>query len=183
MRQAPLHSRCPTRRASSGAAPRGFTLIELLVTLAVLAILATWAVPGLQAQAARQAVAAEVMRLKTALSLARNAAITRRTTVSVCPRPGATSTHCVLTDWSLPLVIVQGQAPGGDLTGTQTLRVLEGGGDPTITFSRNYPARYNALGRASGHNGTFRICGSQGNAARVIVSNFGRVRVESGAAC
>ncbi|WP_163558492.1 GspH/FimT family pseudopilin [Halomonas sp. NO4] len=162
---------------------RGFTLVELVITLAVMAILATWAVPSFQAQAARQEVVTEVMRLKTALALARNTAITRRTTISVCPRPSATSTSCDLTDWSLPLVVVQGQAPGGNLSATETLRVLEGSGGPAITFSRGYPVRYKSLGRASGHNGTFHVCGRHGNAASVIVSNFGRVRVENGADC
>ncbi|MGM0785633.1 MAG: GspH/FimT family pseudopilin [Pseudomonadota bacterium] len=157
----------------------GFTLIELVIALAVMAILATWAVPGLQAQAARQEVTSDVMRLKTALAMARNAAITRRTPIVVCPLDGSTSAGCSNgNDWTRPLLI----KPWND-AGAPALRILADGEVDSITYREDRPVRFTALGRASGYNGTFRICGRRGNAARVIVSNFGRVRVESGADC
>jgi type IV fimbrial biogenesis protein FimT len=155
----------------------GLTLIELVVAIAVLAILVTWAVPGFQTMTARNEVAAEVMRLKTALALARNTAVTRRTTIAVCPLPSPDGTTCTFVDWSHPLIVVDGQAPSGDLSGVDRLKVLEGSTGPSVTFNRDYPIRYQATGWARGHNGTFEICGRQGEGVKVIVSNMGRVRV------
>ncbi|MFY0992107.1 GspH/FimT family pseudopilin [Halomonas sp. C05BenzN] len=161
----------PCRRQS------GLTLIELIVAIAVLAILVTWAIPGFQSFAARNEVAAEVLRLKTALAMARNTAITRRTTIVVCPVASAEATHCDDSDWSLPLAVVEGQASGGNLAGAVLLKLLEGSDGPATTFNRDYPVRYQATGWSRGHNGTFTICGSDGEGVEVIVNNMGKVRV------
>ncbi|MDI5890435.1 GspH/FimT family pseudopilin [Halomonas rhizosphaerae] len=155
----------------------GLTLIELIVAIAVLAIMVTWAIPSFQRFSARNEVAAEVMRIKTALALARNTAVTRRTTISVCPRPTPSSTNCDFMDWAHPLVVVEGQVASGDLTDGELLKVLEGSDGPTVTFNRDYPVRYQATGWAKGHNGTFEICGSHGDGVKVIVNNMGRVRI------
>ncbi|MCK2185420.1 GspH/FimT family pseudopilin [Halomonas getboli] len=154
----------------------GFTLIELLVALAVLVIMATVAVPGFQRMMARNEVAAEVMRIRTALAVARNTAVTRRTTISVCPRPTPSSTSCDLTDWSHPIVVVLGQAPSGDLTDTRLLKVLAGSAGPDVSFNRAYPVRFQANGWSRGHNGTFTICARNGNSASVVISNMGKTR-------
>ncbi|SEM20888.1 GspH/FimT family pseudopilin [Halomonas daqiaonensis] len=155
----------------------GLTLIELIVAIAVLAIMATVGIPGFQQFTARNEVAAEVMRIKTALALARNTAVTRRRTISVCPRPTPDSLVCNFTDWTHSLVVVDGQVASGDLTDGTLLKVLEGSGGPTVTFNRSYPVRYQALGWAREHNGTFEICGRDGKGVKVIVSNMGRVRI------
>lgn len=155
----------------------GLTLIELIVAIAVLAILMTWAIPSFQVMTARNEVAAEVMRLKTALALARNTAVTRRTTIAVCPLPAPDDTTCKFEDWNLPLVVVDGQAPSGNLADVDQLRILEGSTGPSVSFNRSYPIRYQATGWARGHNGTFEICGRHGEGVKVIVSNMGRVRV------
>ncbi|MGM2596721.1 pilus assembly FimT family protein, partial [Bacillus cereus group sp. Bce035] len=57
---------------------QGFTLIEMLIALALMGILAAWGLPNFQALGERSAVASEVNRLQTALTLARNTAITQR---------------------------------------------------------------------------------------------------------
>ncbi|WP_108446957.1 GspH/FimT family pseudopilin [Halomonas denitrificans] len=163
-------------RHPSPSLEHGLTLIELLVAIAVLAVIATIGVPSFQNFTARNEVAAEVMRIRTALALARNTAVTRRTTVSVCPRQAPDSAACDFKDWSYPLVVVDGQVDSGNLADGKLLKLLEGSGGPTVTFNRNYPIRYQATGWARGHNGTFEICGRHGDGVKVIVNNMGRVR-------
>ncbi|MCG6659690.1 prepilin-type N-terminal cleavage/methylation domain-containing protein [Halomonas campisalis] len=170
--------RRPHLRTTTGQ--RGLTLIELLITLALLVILFGWAVPSLQALNARQQVAAEVMRLKTALALARNTAITRRTPVVVCPAAGD-SNQCNgdLSDWTAPLLVMLNP----DTPEAQVLRRLPASPVLSLTYRQDRAVRYTALGRASGHNGTFRICGRHDTGSQVIVSNFGRVRVNAQRDC
>lgn len=174
--RAPYLTGRPGRLAKSRQ--RGLTLIELVVAIAVLAILVTWAIPSFQSFTARNEVAAEVLRLKTALAMARNTAVTRRTTIAVCPVAAADATSCDDSDWSLPLAVVEGQASGGNLADAELLKLLEGSGGPAITFNRDYPIRYQATGWSRGHNGTFTICGRDGEGVEVIVNNMGRARVE-----
>ncbi|MGQ4878154.1 GspH/FimT family pseudopilin [Billgrantia sp. LNSP4103-1] len=161
---------------------RGLTLLELLVVIAVGIVLMGWAVPGLQAMQARQEVVAEAHRIRTALSLARNTAITRRMPVIVCPSPDRQ--RCVMDDWSAPLAIVLGPLTGTSFEPQALLRVLEAGRSVTVSYRQDgKPVRYGSLGRPAGHNGTFRICGRQGQGAQLVLSNFGRVRASRAFDC
>ncbi|MBB3191666.1 GspH/FimT family pseudopilin [Halomonas cerina] len=171
-----------TGKASRLAKPPqgGVTLIELLVALAVLVITITWAVPSFQQFSARNEVAAEVLRIKTALSIARNTAIARRTKITVCSSTGPLYETCDFDDWSHDWVIVEGKVTGGRLTGHTILRQLKSMDGVTASFSRNdRPVQYGELGRTTGYNGTFSLCGHGDAGAQVVVSNFGRVRVET----
>ncbi|MCE8005252.1 GspH/FimT family pseudopilin [Billgrantia ethanolica] len=171
-------------RATAFIAPRqrGLTLIELLVVIVVAGILMGWAVPGLQAMHARQEVVAEAHRLRTALVLGRNSAITRRSTVIVCPSPDRQS--CRMDDWSAPLAIVLGPLSGNDFAPDALLRVLENGRGVSVSYRQDdKPVRFTQLGRSSGHNGTFRICGRHGQGTELVLSNFGRVRAGSAIDC
>ncbi|MBE0488270.1 MAG: GspH/FimT family pseudopilin [Halomonas sp.] len=156
---------------------QGLTLIELIVAIAVALVLFTTAIPGYRQFTARNEVAAEVMRIKTALALARNTAVTRRHVIAICPVASPGATHCEKHDWTLPIAILDGHATAGNLNGVNVLRVLEPSGGPTITFNRDYPIRYQSTGWSRGHNGTFTICGRHGDGRKVIVNNMGRVRV------
>ncbi|MGM1052509.1 MAG: GspH/FimT family pseudopilin [Pseudomonadota bacterium] len=152
---------------------RGFTLVELIVTLAVMIILVGWAVPSFQNMAARQEVAGEVLRLKTALAMTRSAAITRRTQVTLCP--STTLAQCdVAAGWDKPLAIFVGDGSAGD---AELLRTFGESRVESLTYrSDNRPVRYGALGRAGGHFGTFRICGRLDQGASVVVNIMGRAR-------
>ncbi|WP_416139424.1 GspH/FimT family pseudopilin [Halomonas sp. HK25] len=171
------------RQARRPAPPRpalhqhGLTLIELIVAIAVLLVLFTTAIPGFQQFTARNEVAAEVMRIKTALALARNTAVTRRHVIAVCPVDSPEATECEKQDWSLPIAILDGRAEEGKLDDVTVLKVLEPSRGPTITFNRSYPMRYQSTGWSRGHNGTFTICGRHGDGVKIIVNNMGRVRV------
>lgn len=172
MRLAPPPSCLPSHHA-------GLTLIELLVAIAVLAILATVGVPGFQQFTARNEVAAEVMRLKSALAKTRSAAITRRTTVTLCPT--VDMIQCRIENnaagkaWLATLSIFEGRGEPGD----PLLRTFGESRLPALSYRNDdRPVRYKALGRSGGYNGTFRLCGREGEGASVIVNNVGRVRVD-----
>lgn len=77
---------------SGFAHKNGFTLIELLVTLAVLAIVLTFAVPSFQQLINNNRLTTEVNTLVSALQLARSEAVNRGTEVRVTAAPTATST-------------------------------------------------------------------------------------------
>ncbi|MCE8018460.1 prepilin-type N-terminal cleavage/methylation domain-containing protein [Halomonas sp. MCCC 1A17488] len=167
---------------SAALRQRGLTLIELLVVIAVASVLLGWAVPGLQAMSARHEVTAEAHRLRVALSLGRNTAITRRTPVIVCPSPD--HRRCVMDDWSAPLAIVLGPLAGNEFSESALLRVIEANRGVRVSYRQDgKPVRYGALGRPAGHNGTFRICGRHEQGAQLVLSNFGRVRAGSAIDC
>jgi type IV fimbrial biogenesis protein FimT len=171
-------------RASIAAASRqcGLTLIELLIVIAVGIALMGWGFPGLQAMNARQEVAAEAHRIRMALSLGRNTAITRRTAVIVCPSPDRQS--CNMDDWSAPLAIVRGPLIGNAFEVNALLRVIEAGRGVNVSYRQDgKPVRYGPLGRPAGHNGTFRICGRHDQGAQLVLSNFGRVRAGNAIHC
>jgi type IV fimbrial biogenesis protein FimT len=173
-----VHCQAKPPPPDAGAArQQGLTLIELIVALAVLAILVTTAIPGYRQFTARNEVAAEVMRVKSALALARNTAVTRRQVIALCPVEHTNVTQCEKQDWSLPIAILDGHATAGNLADVEVLRVLKPSGGPSVHFNRDYPIRYQSTGWSRGHNGTFTICGRHGEGVKIIVNNMGRVRV------
>ncbi|MCH4564496.1 GspH/FimT family pseudopilin [Halomonas sp. EGI 63088] len=169
------HTGRPGRLAKSRQ--RGLTLIELVVAIAVLAILVTWAIPGFQSLTARNEVAAEVLRLKTALAVARNTAVTRGTAISICASPGPTYDTCAFDDWDHDWVIVEGEVTGSSLAGVTVLRVLEASDKVQVNFNRDdRPVRFSAMGWSQGYNGTFNVCGGHGSSTSIVLNNTGRVR-------
>ena len=65
--------------------PRGYTLLELLVTVAIVAIVASLAVPSFQNMIATQRVRSAANDLVASLNFARSEAVKRNTTVLVTP--------------------------------------------------------------------------------------------------
>ncbi len=74
----------------------GFTLVEAMVTVAVLVILATIAVPGLQAFVTRSGMNAIRDEFSIALQRARLDAISRNTCVSICQLADGKTDACVV---------------------------------------------------------------------------------------
>lgn len=73
----------------------GFTLVELMVTVAVVAILAAVAVPGMQSFLAKSGMNSVRDDFAIALQRARLDAINRNTCVSVCQLQSGTTNTCV----------------------------------------------------------------------------------------
>ena len=161
---------------------RGFTMTELLITLAIAGILAMIGAPAMGGLIARTTNATIEASVAGTLRHARTAAIMRNARVLVCP--SLDGRRCQSgDDWQRGWIIAQaadhdGQPDAGkQIIATQTAmpngtRVITSAGRRQVTFQPS--------GSAGGSNVTFTICHARDHAGRsVVVSNTGRVRVES----
>lgn len=82
--QPPFTFRTPTPQ-DSARVPRGFTVLELMVTVAVAAILAAVATPGMLEFVRNGKLSTAARQLDADIALARREAIKRNTRVLVCP--------------------------------------------------------------------------------------------------
>jgi type IV fimbrial biogenesis protein FimT len=93
----------PLKVSAVPAALRGFTLVELMVVVAVLGILAQFAIPGLTAFSARNRLAALSSDLVSSLALARTEAARAGVPVLVVPAEGGVTGNEYAQGWSLYL--------------------------------------------------------------------------------
>ncbi|MDC8444038.1 GspH/FimT family pseudopilin [Halomonas aquamarina] len=161
----------------------GFTLLELLVALALMGMLAAWGLPSFQALGERSAVASEVNRLQTALTLARNTAITRRSYATLCP-VNNTRTACIsdTDDWSGELVVFAGTQEG-DIPEEDIVRFFPpttGARTRSATLASDSQITYSALSRT--RNRRLHICPSQSSEGQqgkeIVIFMAGRARVD-----
>ena len=161
----------------------GFTLIELILTLAVVAILATVAVPGFQVLIKNNRISSQTNELLAALRLVRSEAIKRAAVVSLCKRNKAGAACDAAASWRdgwLAFVNDDGDRPAQVDAGERILRVYgELSGGNTLSGGGNFRnfISYSAVG-ASSNLGTFTLCDDRGpdHALAVIISRTGRAR-------
>lgn len=151
----------------------GFSLIELMVTLAIAAILLTLAAPSFSQLINNNRIVSESGSLAQDLAVARSEAVTRATTVTVCP--STSGAGCTATAWELGRIVFADVDGDGTVdAGSDTvLRVTGPLAAGSILNAAGYtalaPLRYLPAGNASAA-GSFTLCRS-GYLGRIVSVN------------
>lgn len=159
---------------------QGFSIVELLVALAVAAVLMGIAIPGFSEFVARQRTIAAVNQLIGAIHFARSTAITRRTTVALCPAEQAVCS--ARNQWHLGAMIFKDDDADGVRDATENviaqLPPLRAGERVTWRSFRNKSyLHFRSNGLTSWQNGSFQYCPEGGDpryAKTIIVNAQGR---------
>lgn len=159
---------------------RGFGLIELLFTMAIVAVLATIAVPSFAAMLERMRLTSSVNDYIAAIHGARSAAVREGRVAIVCPSGGGDRCDATTEDYTRGWLITMDP---DDAEATD--RVWQPAADVAVTvnFSTSDPyIRFGADGLPRQRNGQF-LAGTTtfctGERGRdVVLSRTGRVRTE-----
>lgn len=157
----------------------GFTLLELLLVIAVVAILASMAVPNYQRLMARRAVDQATLQLRDHIELARTYAQAHQTKVEICPvtpdQLNAASPAC------------NGQIQGWQAWVVKTAgRVILARSQPlvdglTIDSGNRDRFVFNERGGANGYNGSVVVQNSTNQISKTIsIAADGRIQTANG---
>ncbi len=160
---------------------RGLTLIEVLAAVAIAAILAGLAVPGLKSFLARRAADAAVTTLVSDLRLARAEAIRRGLPVTLCSSANGKSCGAAGASWHLGWIIFDdhdgNHAVGGN---DQVLRVQQAQGSLQSIASSADSITFRANGFATGSAAGLTITADatvNGGQRTLCVSRVGKARL------
>ena len=178
------------RCRSSGGRSSGFSLIEVIVVMALAATLLSIAIPAFSSMMAQNQLAAATNAARGALMAARQSAVTKGRSVSICagtPDAGCTG------NWSVgSWLVFEDDDHSGDFDADEQVvrhgRVPALGG--AVRLDANGPLRtalvYVPMGHAERVSGAFgagrlRVCVEHdldANARELVISASGRVRLQ-----
>jgi type IV fimbrial biogenesis protein FimT len=154
----------------------GVTLVELLVALAVLAILATAAVPAFTTLIERHQLRGAANALYSDLLLARGEALRRNAPVGVAFGDGPAGAWChAVTDGGACDCFAAGACALAGAPG----RVARGSDFPRVSLATRFAPAHGAVfnpARGTANPGTAHLSGAAGS-IDVVVSSLGRVRL------
>ena len=162
---------------------QGLTALELLVTMAIVAILLAAGVPAFKNYGWNLRLKTAMDVLQTDLNLARGRAISHNIQTVICP---ATDSHdCSgLSDWQDGWIVftdLNGDRHKQDaeplLKSANAVEFLDISSSRSRSYLRFYPN-----GTAPGSNIAILFCDKRGAAyaGKIVVSNSGRIRMETG---
>ena len=158
----------------------GLTLVEFLIVIALVALLAGIAVPGLGDVLARSRVKATAGRFMTHVNLARTQAIMRSQRVVLCPSSDGTT---CLSDghWHRGWLVFVDSDGNREHAPQEPLLQVNGAAEQVRLVTSRMRRRLvlYPTGLSPASNGTYTVCSSRQEAAplAVIVSNTGRARM------
>jgi len=162
---------------------QGITALELMVTMAIVAILLTTGVPAFKNYGWNLRMRTAMDSLQTDLNLARGLAISHNIQTIICP--ATDNTGCAgNSEWHNGWIVFT------DLNGDRTKQA----GEPLRKFANaveffginssqsRSSIRFYPNGSAPGTNISITFCDSRGAryAGKILVSNSGRIRTETG---
>ncbi|MDX1594871.1 MAG: GspH/FimT family pseudopilin [Gammaproteobacteria bacterium] len=158
----------------------GWTLVESLIVVALIALLAGVALPGLGDLLAGSRIKATASRFMTHVNLARTKAILRSQRVVVCPSSDGLT--CLGDgDWHRGWLVFEDRDGDREHAPGEPLLQVSGSRDGIRLETSHMRRRlvFQPTGLSPASNGTYTVCGERAGAQplAVIVSNAGRARL------